>query len=147
MELRRYREGDLDWIQKRVDFLHAGDSIIADTQLAAFSYAFTITHDHYPVAVTGCFKIFDKVWQCWMFASEDARECGLGFLRRTREAIKRACEACDVKRLNSNVDAGNAENIRFARILGFEPEFTQLNAGPGASGDIMGLVYWHGGKP
>ncbi len=145
MRIRDYHDGDLTWIRKRVDFLH-GQTGMNDARLAALSCAWTITQDFYPVCVTGCFKLFENVWHCWMIVSDDVRGHGLAIVRRCRAILKLACEANHIKRLTANVDAGNEENLGFARLVGFEVEYIQLDAGPNASGDIAGMVYWFGGR-
>lgn len=132
------------WIDKRIDFVEQG--AFDDAHVAALSKSYTITWDEIPVSVTGCFKIYPAVWTCWMIVDERVRECGLGFARRSREAIKMACTDNGIIRLTTSVNAGNGENIRFARLMGFMPEFVQFNAGPHARGDIVGMVYWHGGR-
>lgn len=140
MNIRRYWDGDLKKIDARSD--NISQRIESVALIATVSTAFTIEKDDMPVASFGAFKLHRAVWFAWMYVSERVRENGLSFARGVKATFRQACKEEGILRLNAQIDGNKQENVRFAKAMGFVEEFTQINAGPGAKGDVVNMVYW-----
>lgn len=140
MKIRTYIHGDLNCINPRIDVMNT--SIKDQEWVAVNGYTFTFLRDGVPVACFGAFKLYTAVYHAWCIASDNVRGRGLTFTKSIKDIMQTMAVLVGAKRINVQVDSSKKENLRFARVLGFEEEYIQFNAGPNANGDIVGMVHW-----
>ncbi len=117
MEVREYRDGDIDRIE------HRECGIEATLEWAVTqSVAFTLESDGTPIGMFGFVSSAPHIWDCWASFSDRVRRHGKALTRIIRGAIRNRTQGPEVKRVQVLVDARHPEYMRWAKLLGFREE-------------------------
>ena len=146
MDVREYRPGDEKFIEIRpFDLIfndHAGMAAVA--QLSKWSYTALMET---PVMLFGASEQWKGVAHAWFAAGQAIRGHGLSVVKIVRATLDAVAEQNGLRRYNTLVHGKSLENIRFAKVVGFDYEFTMYGGAPDGS-NLLGMVYWKkGDKP
>lgn len=136
MKIRGYEVGDEDQIPVRDGDWHR--PFIAGFSLVAQMYTFEL--EDRIAAILGIHKLWDGVAECWQLTHP---EPGLPVRKLAGEVtlmLDTWAAMEQVRRVNAS--AVNELQVKWAKLIGFEMEYVQRQAGPEGE-DITGLVKWY----
>ena len=139
---RRYIPPDFERFELRKRDRWHGEKSGYQYMIESASVQLTLMTEKLEVAgLVGLSRLWDGVAQAWLFTSEIARGHGLSYTKECRRLLEYHANRLDFFRVHIVVDTSIEENIRWAKLVGFEYECTMKNAAPdGSDMDIM--VYW-----
>jgi hypothetical protein len=143
IEKKIYIDADLVGFEMRPrDILQPDEkSIKALAAISTRVYSFRRSEDKKVIAIAGMNLLWTGVAQIWALTSDDLRGSGIAFIKEAKRLIDQAAIDFLVRRYHVIINSGIEENARFARLFGFEKEFTMRHAAPDGT-DIDGFVYW-----
>lgn len=140
---RQYIEPDLDRFTLRDrDNMHS--DIDGYRHLAAISsvcQTLQVQGSLEVAGIVGLNKLWDGVAQVWLLTSDVARGHGVSYTKECKRLMDFHSSRLGIHRVHIVVDAGIQENLRWAKVLGFEYESTMRHAAPDG-GDMLVMVYW-----
>ena len=98
-----------------------------------------------PAAVVGASCLWEGVWQVWAMVTNEIRGHGLYFTKTCQLILDKSAKYYDVKRYNIIVDSTDKEHIRWAKLLGFQYEYTMVRASVYDT-DVLGYVKFMKGE-
>lgn len=123
----------------RFDPLSVSDLEILDA-MACRSYAHTIFYNGQVAAVGGVYYQWKNCYVAWMVVDECITKRAAALYRMCKVLIRHIFLALNASRIEAQVDSYVFKNVKWAKALGFQHEFTKPNASPLGT-DIYGMVY------
>lgn len=138
MIIRAYEVGDELALPVQVNDWHR--DLMAG--LAMIGNALTVEHEGKTVVVMGLAKLWPGVADCWSLVHPSSGVPAIALVRIVKSSLESFAAVEELRRANAM--ASDDKQQRWMRLLGFEYEFTQRQAGPQGE-DLIGMVKWFRG--
>lgn len=135
MRIRAYELGDEKYIPAQVHDWHR--DIMAG--LALIGQTLTVEHEGQVVVVMGMARLWPGVADTWSLVHPSSGVPARQLVRIVRESLETYAQVEQLRR--ANAVASDNKQARWMRLLGFEYEYTQHQAGPEGE-DLVGMVKW-----
>ena len=136
--LRAARSADADELRAQV--FNDGIDALADNFLRSRGFKFCLGLPGEPVACVGVEEIHPRVWQAWMFATDDFPLIAGGVTRFIRRHVIPAVERLDAHRCHAIAAQDNTPACRWLEVLGAKKE--AILARYGRDGETFVMYRW-----
>lgn len=143
IEIATFKQSDFDQIKLRPqDRLQENISDLVSLALHSHKvYTLRIKKTGKVAGILGWYKCWEGVAQVWMTISDEMRGHGLEFIGHLKMLLETESFRNKIRRVHAIVNRNAGENERFAKLIGFQKEFTMYHAAPDL-GHVDGYVYW-----
>ena len=144
MKVRPYRPGDYDHLRLRPQDSYGESAKAATRLMCEIGNTLVAEHDGIPIAIWGIVKLWKGVAHVWTAIGEDARGHGIVLTKTIEITLRDYCIANKIIRCEAYIKPEITENVKWAKLLGFEYECTHCHSSPtGGDLDIYARFY-HG---